>query len=119
MTYDDLALRAMGSVEVNNGPELLKRLRRVICAPIISRDIEPLFNILRCYLTEDEAIEHIKEMFKKGYKLKDVCWYITGTGHYSGIYITNEDGRLLNGNIDELKQLREKYIEIIKRREND
>ena len=24
----------------------------------------PLFNILDCYLTEDEAIEHIKEMFK-------------------------------------------------------
>ena len=119
MTYDDLALRAMGSTELNNGPELLRRLRNCLDDPFPNKELEPLVNTLRCYLTEEEAIKHIKKMFKKGYKLKDVCWYITGSSHYSGIYITNEDGRLLNGNIDELKQLREKYIEIIKSREND
>ena len=119
MIYDELALRAMAAEERADGPELLRRLRKAMFIIFPTKEESELMHILNQYITEEEALKYVKKMIKDGYKLRDLRDFLDSARCRAGIYKINEDGRLIEGNIKELQELREKYIEILKRKNND
>ena len=121
MTYDEQALIEMTLLEEqNNAPELLRRLRKALSKNRLWNDVEAsIGSVLTNYITEEDAIKHIDDLFKKGYKLKDVCRYLSRVKTHLGIYKLDKDGKLIDGDPSELSLLRDRYVRALMMREKE